>query len=301
MSEMSIFEIAAQFPELSPVIATYLGEGCDSAALLVNGAWVFRFPKTPEVESQLAIETLLLPAIADRLPLEIPRFRFLGRPGEHFPRRFVGYPKLAGVPGIELDSGELAVGEAGAIGRFLAALHAVPVADAAACGVPVEDLASTIGEIRDEAVADMVEVERVAPDAPHGAWRRFLESPPPVASSRTALAHNDLAAEHLLVDPDTRRVTGVIDWSDAAITRPEVDFAGLFHWGGETFVRAVLPAYEAVHGSLGDEALRVARYLGACRGAMDVAFGIEMQKPQYVTAGLRGLRLCVMGPRDGSP
>ena len=93
----------------------------------------------------------------------------------------------------------------------------------------------------------------------------------------------------------------MIDWSDAAISRPEVDFAGLFHWGGETLVRAVLEAYEPVHGSLGDDALRLARYLGACRGAMDVAFGIEMQKPEYVAAGLRGLRLCVMGPRDGSP
>ena len=177
---MRIRAIAAQFPELSPVVATYLGEGCDSAALLVNGTWVFRFPKTTEVEMQIAVEALLLPAIADRLPLQIPRFHFLGRPGEYFPRRFVGYQKLAGGPGIELDPGELASGEAAAIGRFLAALHAVPTADAAACGVPIEDLAATIEELRDDALTDMAEVERVAPDAPHDAWRRFLESSPPL-------------------------------------------------------------------------------------------------------------------------
>ena len=290
---MRILAIAAQFPELTPVVATYLGEGCDSAALLVNGAWVFRFPKTTAVESQLAVEAALLPVIADRLPLAVPRFHFLGRPGEHFPRRFVGYPKLAGVPGIELDPDELAPGEAGAIGRFLAALHAVPIAEAAACGVPVEDLAAGIDELRDEALADLAEVERVAPDAPLDAWRRSLASPPPLAAAgRRVLAHNDLAAEHLLVDPETMRVSGVIDWSDAAITGAAVDFAGWFHWGGEPLVRSVLPAYEAVHGPIGEDALRVARYLGACRGVMDVAFGIEMHKPEYVAAGLRALRLC---------
>jgi hypothetical protein len=35
----------------------------------------------------------------------------------------------------------------------------------------------------------------------------------------------------------------------------------------------------------------VARYMSACRGAMDVAFGVEMQRPEYVRAGLRALHL----------
>jgi hypothetical protein len=63
------------------VVASSLGEGCDSAALLVNGAWVFRFPKTKEVEAQLRTETALLPAIADRLPVEVPRFHISARAG----------------------------------------------------------------------------------------------------------------------------------------------------------------------------------------------------------------------------
>jgi aminoglycoside phosphotransferase (APT) family kinase protein len=46
------------------------------------------------------------------------------------------------------------------------------------------------------------------------------------------LVHNDLAAEHVLGDPESGMPTGVIDWSDMALGAPVVDFAGLFHWSG---------------------------------------------------------------------
>jgi aminoglycoside phosphotransferase (APT) family kinase protein len=103
------------------------------------------------------------------------------------------------------------------------------------------------------------------------------------------LLHNDLAAEHVLIDPANGNVTGVIDWSDMAIGDPLVDFAGLFHWGGDSLVDSALACYS---GPLSDVQLRCARYLGACRGAMDVAFGLDRNRPEYVRAGLTALRLC---------
>jgi aminoglycoside phosphotransferase (APT) family kinase protein len=52
------------------------------------------------------------------------------------------------------------------------------------------------------------------------------------------------AAEHVLLNTDTQAITGVIDWSDASISDPVVDFVGLCHWGGAPFARAVLDAYD---------------------------------------------------------
>ena len=285
--------IATQFPELGPVTASHLGEGCDSEALLVNDRWVFRFPKTIEVEAQLAIESALLPAIGDRLPVAVPRFHFYGQPGEHFPRRFVGYPKLAGVPAIGFDPVAIAAADVTRLGLFLAALHGTPVETARACGVPVEDPRESLHELRAEALQSLTDIARVAPDAPLELWRKRLDRSPDIrADEAIVLAHNDLAAEHILVDPETGRVTGVIDWSDAALTRAEVDFAGFYHWGGERLAAAVLRAYESSRPRLPEHALDVARYLAACRGALDVTFGTEMQRPEYVAAGLRALRLC---------
>ncbi|OAQ99544.1 hypothetical protein LLEC1_04799 [Akanthomyces lecanii] len=41
------------------------------------------------------------------------------------------------------------------------------------------------------------------------------------------LLHADLKGEHIFVDPETGRLTGVIDWSDACVGDPAVDIRGL--------------------------------------------------------------------------
>jgi aminoglycoside phosphotransferase (APT) family kinase protein len=295
---MSVQEVATQFPELDPVSGEYLGEGCDSTALLVNDTWVFRFPKSEQVEQQLAMEALLLPALADRLPLPVPRFRYYGQPGEFFPRRFVGYPKLDGLPAIGFEAGTIGAVERARLGLFLARLHETDLHVATRCGVPVEPLEESLDELRREALDGLVHAAPLAPDAPLERWRRFLDAPPDVAPNDTfVLTHSDLAAEHILIDPETGCITGIIDWSDAAVSRPEVDVAGLFHWGGESLALEVLQTYASVRGPLAAERLQLARYLGACRGALDVSFGTETRRPEYVTAGLRALSLCTVGHR----
>lgn len=296
MTDTRIDAIAGRFPELTPVTASCLGEGCDSVALLVNDTWVFRFPKRSDVEAQLAIEAALLPEIAPRLPIEIPRFVFHGRPGDHFPRRFVGYRRIAGAPAIGLDPSELGVQDIARLGHFLASLHGTPLDLARLSGVPEQPLGAVLDELREDAIGDLEQVRKVAPDAPYDQWRELLGATPTVSETAAVLAHNDLAAEHILFDAKTKRVTGVIDWSDVAITAPEADFAGFWHWGGEALATAVLRAYESAGGRLDDGGLEAARYLGACRGAMDVAFGMETERPEYVTAGLRALRLCAGRP-----
>ena len=285
--------IERQFPELSPARVRTLGEGCDSVAFEVNGEWVFRFPKNDETAAQYAVEARLLPLIAPRLPLAVPLFEFQGIPSPECPRTFCGYRKLAGEPAIRLPAGDRpSESLAGPIARFLSALHSVPIQDASDAGVPRQSLAATVDELRTEALSDLERVRDVDVAAPIDSWLGFLEAAPAPAAEAPAavLLHNDLAAEHLLVDPATGRITGVIDWSDVAIGDPVFDFSGLFHWGGETFVRGIVARYE---GPLGQQRLELARYLGACRGAMDVAFGLEYARPEYIAAGLRALHLCV--------
>lgn len=46
-------------------------------------------------------------------------------------------------------------------------------------------------------------------------------------SHEPILLHADLKGEHIFVDPETGRITGVIDWSDACIGHPSVDIHGL--------------------------------------------------------------------------
>lgn len=277
-----------QFPELAPSRAAYLGEGCDSTAFTVNGAWVFRFPKNEEVAAQFEIEARILPELAARLPVPVPQFRFHGMPAPRFQSTFVGYPKLPGEPGFRLVQNPFPPVLLEQLARALSAVHSVPLEIARHAGVPDQPLDGLVTEVRSDALGDLPRVREVLPDAPIDRWRAFIEAGIDAGGQRpVTLVHNDFAAEHVLLDPRTGAITGIIDWSDIAIGDPAIDFAGLFHWGGEPLVRGVLGAYT---GSVDEDALCLARYLAACRGAMDVAFGLDRRRPEYVAAGLRALQ-----------
>ena len=284
--------IEAQFPALAPARVSTLGEGCDSIAFDVNGEWVFRFPKRDDVARQCEMEARILPALAEQLPVAVPRFRFHGQPSSKFARSFVGYGKLPGEPAICMNPGAVPMDRlVQPLAAFLAALHAFPIATAAAAGAPAQRVDEVIAGIQAEALGELERVRAVDPSAPVAAWRQFIEAGinASLPSGRAALVHNDLAAEHVLFDPTAQAITGVIDWSDAVISDPVVDVAGLLHWGGEPFARAVL---DACDGEFTDSDFRVARYIAACRGAMDVAFGLDHGRREYVIAGLNALHLC---------
>ena len=283
--------VEAQFPQLAPVRAACLGEGGDSTAFDVNDVWVFRFPKHGDAERQLLVERQILPSLSESSPLPIPVFTFHGDPSPAFPRHFAGYRKLAGVPGSELDPARVPFPVlAPAIGRFLSWLHAFPVGDAARRGVVREPVDSLIEEIRAQTLADFDLLNTVAPEAPLEVWRTYITGAMTTARPPAPLlVHNDVSAEHILLDEAARTITGVIDWGDVAIGDPAVDLAGVFHWGGQAFVDAVLPAYQ---GPADEELVSRARFLAACRGVEDVRFGLDTDRRDFIVTGLRALRLC---------
>jgi aminoglycoside phosphotransferase (APT) family kinase protein len=135
-------------------------------------------------------------------------------------------------------------------------------------------------------------VRKVAPEASLEKWYAYLQAGVETnlpSRSASVLVYNDLAAEHILLDPEMQTVTGVIDWSDIAISDPAADFAGMFHWGGDPFVSEVLSAYD---GEIADDVLPRAKFMAACRGVADVVFGLETGRREYIVAGVRALRLC---------
>jgi aminoglycoside phosphotransferase (APT) family kinase protein len=288
--------VQVQFPELSPAHVAYLGEGCDSSAFEVNRQWVFRFPKRADVAQQLAVESRILPVLAEQSPLPLPIFCFHGRPSAAHPYHFVGYQKLPGVAAIQLDGRTMPITSwAPTMGRFLSWLHQFPVGRAEALGVPSEDVAALIDEVRRDALDDFELLYDVIEAAPFEEWRAFFAAecqPPGPVDSGSVLVHRDLASEHVLFDPARQEVTGILDWSDIAISDRAVDLAGFFHWGGRPCIDAVLSVYE---GPVDEGVLARARFLAACRGVGDVAFGLKTRRQEYLKAGFRALVLCLGG------
>jgi aminoglycoside phosphotransferase (APT) family kinase protein len=109
----------------------------------------------------------------------------------------------------------------------------------------------------------------------------FLDAAPPRDAYVPVFSHNDLGIEHVLVDPVAWTVSGIIDWSDAAIVDPAYDFGLLYRDLGPGALDAVLRGYRT---ELNDvAALRQrAGFYARCSAFEDLAYGLEAERDRYV-------------------
>ncbi len=77
-------------------------------------------------------------------------------------------------------------------------------------------------------------------------------------------------------------ITGVIDWSDAAVTDPALDFARLYRDFGPAFLTAALDAY----GGLPGAGPRI-EFFARCAALEDLAYGLESGRAEYADAARR--------------
>jgi aminoglycoside phosphotransferase (APT) family kinase protein len=155
----------------------------------------------------------------------------------------LAYRKLPGRPLLDLPQSQRSAhvsSVAATLGELLTALHAAPVEQLAALmGVDAQPLA----QWRDEAAGTYATVTGEVPAAHRRAVEAFLEAPPPAGGWTPVFSHNDLGIEHVLVDPGAWTVTGIIDWSDAAIVDPAIDVGLLYRDLGPAAARAALGSY----------------------------------------------------------
>ncbi len=57
------------------------------------------------------------------------------------------------------------------------------------------------------------------------------------------ITHCDIQEKNILIDKDLTQITGIIDFSDAMIADPALDFDRLWDYGNE-FVHGVYEAYQ---------------------------------------------------------
>ena len=259
-----------------------LGGGLDHESHEVDGELVVRRRRDGDPAERAAAvrrEAALLEVVAGVSPLPVPAV-VIADPAS-------GVLVLRKLPGRPLldrplaDPAPLVAPLAG----FLRALHATPVERVEA--VAPRDATPPAEWLVDAQAAD----EAVAPDLPTADRRRveaFLDAPPPAPPAVAVLCHNDLGAEHLLVDgePPAVVVTGVIDWSDAALADPAVDLARLHRDLGPAAAEAVRRSDD---GLIGDEDLDRVAFYARCALLEDLAYGARSGDERYRRAALANL------------
>jgi aminoglycoside phosphotransferase (APT) family kinase protein len=233
-----------------------IDDGWDFKVLVLEDEWVLRIPRSELAVEELEKEIELLPALDPALPFEIPRFTYISQEPP-----FVVYPLIRGEPLRDEDPD--------GVRAFLEALHSF---DAGAVEVPRPDW---LGIYRKHAedwrrvVLPLLDAdEQVAAEA-------LLAETETLAGYLPALVHCDLGPSHLLCRDG--RLAGVIDWGDAKIGDPAIDYAWLLN--------VPFPYWD-----VDDELRRRALIYHRLGPWFEVEYGARTAQPVWIESGLAGVR-----------
>lgn len=280
------------YPDLLVRDVRFLAEGWDSQAFEIDRTWVFRFPKRANIQDDLRVEAALLPHLSAhlaRIGLRIPVFDFVGQPSALFPYLFAGYRKIAGREATQVPVDEVPVEPlCKQLGAALTAIHAFPADRARALGVPEDMPSRRLAPMRDRALECLPRAATVLDAALIERARESLAELPPEYEGPRVLVHNDLHHEHVLLDPASHLLVGLIDWGDVALGDPAVDLCGIHAWLGVDAVRQVLAAYAV---PLDPGALERSRWRAVCLGLFVAAHGAQTSSSTDAAYAHRALTL----------
>jgi aminoglycoside 2''-phosphotransferase len=217
--------------------------GLNNFVVLVNDELIFRFPRTDEGRTALRQEAALLALVRDHIDTPVPAFTYDAA------LDFVVYPLVSGVPIYRHDlllwPDEAQAVFARQLGRFLHQLHTIPSEPlTAVLGAPDHDLPG-MWDRRLAAVRDLLFPHLWADQQ---AWVASLFAP--VTDGRLdmraytpCLTHGDLASYHLLGDPASGSLTGVLDFGEARWGDPAIDLAAVISSYGESFLWRMAETY----------------------------------------------------------
>jgi aminoglycoside phosphotransferase (APT) family kinase protein len=256
------------------------GEGLDNAAYEVNGELIVRASKEtdPALRSESTQrEAQLLAVVAGLSTLPVPEPLFVDAKAG-----LLAYFKLSGDPLMDHPVAEPAR-LAPALGGFLSRLHQAPLKRVEHL---VERDAYSLLAWREDAQRDYQEISGHLSKVHRPLVENFLWSTPPPEPRGTGFCHNDLGAEHVLVDVETNTVTGIIDWTDAAIADPARDLALIYRDLGPEVFELTLAHYE---GYFDDADRERAVFYARCKLLENIAHGVRTGVHPYTKAGLAHL------------
>lgn len=227
-------------------------------------------------------EARFLELVAATVPVRVPRVvRVLSADAMEM-ERMAGAPLLSVPPeGLDLVERQRIAGQ---LGRFIGAMAGIDVARAEEW-IPVDR--PDLEEYRSEAAAVALDVRDALPRQVRPAVDRFLSRRCWLRPRELYVCHQDLGAEHVFVDQGAGyAITGIIDFSDAAVADPALDLGLLMRDLGSDAFGHALASFAVSGGDMEEVAPRALIY-ARCRTLEDLAFGLENNLIDYTDNALR--------------
>ena len=203
---IALAALQEQFPAAAFERVERMASGWATDAYRVDDQLVARFPRNADLASWIDHDEAVHRFVAATLgaALRVPEVKYRGRAGAHFPYAFLVCTLVPGV-GADRLGAPISDGLVRDLGAALTEIHSVSA-----------EAAATVG------------VEQPGWDDYRGPLH-FI--------------HGDFGPGNLIVDPTSGRLSGIVDWGNAAIGDPALDFVPLVLWRGWEFAQAVVAAY----------------------------------------------------------
>ncbi|MDI2027546.1 macrolide 2'-phosphotransferase [Saccharopolyspora sp. TS4A08] len=251
--------------------------------------WVLRVPRRREVRDLIEGERRLLDHLRPRLPVAVPDW-------EICTPELIAYRRLPGRPlGPEHPRTleyqwwrEPAEDYFDDLGAVIAELHRTRVDAVARLGVPV----SGHRDLREEAADHLGRAENVlvVPEEKVARWRSWIHDDAYWSGAADLrLVHADLHPGHTLVD-ESGRLTGVLDFTDAAVDDPALDFTAAHNAFGERGLSRLVAAYAQAGGRVRAEFVSHVRLLSEFRFSVSLGvYAVETGRGGFLDIAQRRL------------
>ena len=214
--------------------------------------------------------------------IRLPRVELLVRPPSGFPYPIAGHRYIAGVGAEEADDSLLPT-LASEIAILLTALHTTPAPEAGAAGIHEMDMTEPGRQAwLNHGIAAASQLRGLDPIV-DGAIDWVNARPAiPATNGWLHLIHGGLEARHVLVNPATGFIVGVIDWTDTQLGDAARDFVFLVTWQGWKFAEQVLRLYPR---ALDNEFRARLRWMAQLLSVIELAYAREQGRTNaYVRA-----------------
>jgi aminoglycoside 2''-phosphotransferase len=266
-----------------------LGMGTDSAAFRVDTEWVVRFPLMPAAQRSLRTELALLPSLARQLPVAVPYPEHIAEQDGRLV--FSAYRVLDGQPLSDAALSALAPSARtralDELTDLLYAIHGFPASVARAAGVSFELCKGAYHPAQQALEQELAGMLDPSDHATIARLRHAFDLAQQQAST-PVLLHADIKPAHLLHNPATGGLTGLLDWGDVSLGHPDFDLAIIGAFCGRQTLHGLLERMDRA------DAVRVEAslpFLLSIRWLQDISYTIRRGGDQdLVDKGLHRLR-----------
>ncbi|OZB94909.1 phosphotransferase [Paenibacillus sp. XY044] len=283
--------IESQFPELSGLQLTRIGEGWDNAVYRIGDSYTFRFPRRSIAVEFIRTEGRLLPLLCDYITLPYPKPLFYGQECAAYPFPFLGYTYIQGTFPVGLTDEQRRL-SAASLGRFLRKLHSFPVGTAREAGASEDHRNLLDVSSRKEKMTGILSgLKPHLPKGEHDTIQAYLDGVPVERIARQeVMLHGDLHFKNMLAD-ERGQLSGVIDWGDLNVGHPGCDLNIAYSFLGPR-ERAL---FFEQFGEVDEETRLLARLIGVFIPMLLLAQAVQIQDIRVAEEARASIRRALSG------